>query len=147
MEKQENGTKKFEAEVIEMAQDEEKGVHKIDPLEAAHGKGEYAEHTSLDEKRVLKTDTPDGMELAFIENINNVDCEIYKAFGFDGAITREKLGAALGYANPRDAIARIHARHKERLDARSVVVKLSTTDGKSYDTYVYSIEGALEICR
>lgn len=98
-------------------------------------------------KTTLDTETLSGFELALTEIINGVSCEFYKGSGFKGAITREKLGAALGYSNPRVALAIIHKKHKERLDINSAVIKLITTDGKSYDTYIYSLKGALEICR
>lgn len=87
-----------------------------------------------------------GLELILTEEINNVPCEIYKAFGFDGAITREKLGAALGYKNPRVAVARIHREHKKRLDTLSGVYETDTPGGKQ-EAIVYSLRGALEVCR
>ena len=65
----------------------------------------------------------------------------------DAWFTREQIGSALEYADPRKQIERLHSRHKERLDALSAVVKLTTTDGKAYDTYVYGFKGVLEICR
>ena len=91
--------------------------------------------------------TLSGFELALTEIINCVSCEFYKGDGFDGAITREKLGAALGYSNPGIAVGKIHRRHKERLDARSGVTSLVYPDGGTQETVVYSIEGALEVCR
>lgn len=93
------------------------------------------------------TEILNGFELALTEIINSVSCEFYKGNGFDGVITREKLGAALGYSNPRDSIAKIHRRHKERLNTRSGVASLSTPEGGTQQTMVYSLEGALEICR
>lgn len=62
-------------------------------------------------------------------------------------MTREQIGRALGYSNPDDAIYRIHKRHQTRLEPLSVVVKLSSTDGKKYDVIVYSAKGVYEICR
>lgn len=62
-------------------------------------------------------------------------------------MTREQIGRALGYNNPDDAIYRIHKRHRDRLDPLSVVVKLSSTDGKKYETRVYEAKGIYEICR
>lgn len=62
-------------------------------------------------------------------------------------VTREQVGQALEYDSPRIAITKIHNRHKERLDKFSVVTKVVSTDGKSYDTYLYSAKGIMEICR
>ena len=88
------------------------------------------------------------MTLALIESrtINNTLVE-----GFYGNtkawFTRTQIGQALGYDDPNRQVARLHNRHKDRLDPLSVVVKLTTTDGKSYDTFLYSFRGVLEICR
>ena len=60
--------------------------------------------------------------------------------------TREQIGRLLEYDNPRDAIAHIHMRNKERLDKFSAVVKLSTPSGVQQTT-VYNFKGLLEICR
>ena len=62
-------------------------------------------------------------------------------------MTRKQIGEALEYDNPKDAIYRIHERHKDRLDKHSVVDKLSTTDDKKYDTILYNERGVMEICR
>ena len=45
------------------------------------------------------------------------------------------------------AISNIYGRHKGRLDQFSVVTKLVSTVGKSYDTKVYDRQGVMEICR
>ena len=87
-------------------------------------------------------------EFALIETrtINNTSVD-----GFynnkDAWFTRTQIGEALGYDDPNRQVARLHNRHKERLDPLSVVVKLTTTDGKMYDTFLYSFRGVLEICR
>ena len=65
----------------------------------------------------------------------------------DILLTREQIGSALEYTNPDDALSKIHKRHKDRLDQFSVVAKLSSTDGKEYDTYLYTQKGVMEICR
>lgn len=41
----------------------------------------------------------------------------------------------------------IHKRHKGRLDPLSVVTKLLSTDGKEYETILYTQKGVMEICR
>lgn len=74
-------------------------------------------------------------------------------------MTREQIGRALGYSNPRAAIKDIHKRHKARLDPFSVIVKLSSIDseprgaqtaptsGGIQETVLYSAKGVYEICR
>lgn len=62
-------------------------------------------------------------------------------------MTRNQIGNALGYGNPQKAMDNIHARNKGRLDQFSVTLKLSGTDGKLYDTHLYSEKGIYEIMR
>jgi ribonuclease HI len=61
--------------------------------------------------------------------------------------TREQIGRMLEYKDPQNAIDKIHERNQGRLDKFSATVKLSGTDGKRYNTIVYSFKGLLEICR
>lgn len=61
--------------------------------------------------------------------------------------TRDEIGSVLGYADPRQSIANIHNRHKERFSDKSVQINLICTNGKSYDTTVYNFKGVMEICR
>lgn len=65
----------------------------------------------------------------------------------DILLTREQIGSALEYKYPDDALSKIHRRHKDRLDQFSVVAKLASTDGREYDTYLYTQKGVMEICR
>lgn len=62
-------------------------------------------------------------------------------------MTRQQIGEALEYDNPQNAIDNIHAKHRERLDKFSVTLKVRATDGKRYDTHLYSAKGVYEICR
>ena len=86
------------------------------------------------------------MKLISSQTINNTVVDGYydteKAW-----FTREQIGLALEYTDPIRSVSHIHNRHKGRLDPLSVVVKLTTTDGKAYDMYMYSFKGVLEICR
>lgn len=87
-------------------------------------------------------------ELKIIESrpFGEVKCDFYSD-GKEPWMTRDQIGAALEYSNPRVAIAKIHARKKARLDKYSVVTKLVSPDGKTYDTIVYNRKGVMEICR
>lgn len=62
-------------------------------------------------------------------------------------MTRQQIGQALEYDNPMIAIAKIHDRHKDRLDKFSVLTKLGSADGKQYNTHLYCAKGVYEICR
>ena len=65
----------------------------------------------------------------------------------DILLTREQIGQALEYSNPDVALSKIHKKHYDRLDQFSVVTKLVSTDGKMYDTILYTERGVMEICR
>ena len=90
-----------------------------------------------------------NLQLLTTKNFNGVAFNCYKAENEDDGFlaTREQIGRVLGYANPRDSIAKIHQRNQERLDKFSGVVKLSTPEGGVQNTTVYSFMGFLEICR
>jgi len=86
------------------------------------------------------------MELVESRIINLVSVDGYYEDG-SAWFTREQIGAALGYSLPWQAITNIHNRHKERFEGRSVQLKLSSTDGKTYETWAYNFKGVMEICR
>lgn len=83
------------------------------------------------------------MELA-IKNVYN-GLNIYNQAN-QRVFTRNEIGAALGYKDPRDAIAKIHRRHKTELDPCQGVVKLSTPQGIQ-ETYIYNYTGVVLICK
>lgn len=87
-----------------------------------------------------------NLEIVTTENFNGVSCNFYSSKG-QMYMTRNQIGEALGYTNPNDAIRLIHNRHPERMDKFSESFKLNGTDGKSYNTIVYSQRGVFEICR
>lgn len=88
----------------------------------------------------------EGLQIVTREQFGVVQCDFYER---DNQIwmTREQIGAALDYADPQKAIDNIHARHADRLNSFSVTLKVRATDGKAYDTVVYSPKGVYEICR
>lgn len=77
----------------------------------------------------------------------SIACDYYGDNDGEFFMTRQQIGEALGYDNPMIAIAKIHDRHKDRIDKFSVLTKLTGTDGKKYETYLYSAKGVYEICR
>lgn len=73
-------------------------------------------------------------------------CDVYRK-GDEFFVTREQIGRALGYKNPKQSIYDIHKANKERLDKLSTVRKTLTVDGKERETVLYSAKGIYEICR
>ena len=88
-----------------------------------------------------------AFQLITTENFGNISCDFYRNLNNDILLTREQIGSALEYRDPINSLAKIHQRHKDRLDKFSVVDKMSGTDGKEYDTYLYTQKGVMEICR
>lgn len=78
-------------------------------------------------------------------NFGKLKCDIWQR-GEEFFMTREQIGRALEYKNPREAISKIHNSHKERLDKFSTVSKTDTV-GKVRETFLYSAKGVYEICR
>ena len=89
-----------------------------------------------------------NLQLVGSKNFGNLALNFYSNKQRDEVwLTRKQIGEALGYSNPKDAIYRIHKRHKTRLDKYSAIDRLSSTDGKQYKTYLYNRKGIMEICR
>lgn len=88
-----------------------------------------------------------SLKLITTEKFNDLDCNFYRNSNDEILITREQIGTALEYSNPMIAIAKIHDRHIERFELLSRLTKLESTDGKMYDTYLYTTKGVMEICR
>ncbi len=87
------------------------------------------------------------MELIAKKPFGKMFVDVWQGENGEIFMTREQIGTALEYGEPSDAIRKIHERNKKRLDKFSVMDKLSGTDGKLYDTYIYSAKGIYEICR
>lgn len=88
-----------------------------------------------------------NMKLITTEKFGDLNCNFYRNINDDILLTREQIGQALEYANPDSALSIIHKKHKDRLDSLLVVTKLISTDGKQYDTMLYTERGIMEICR
>lgn len=88
-----------------------------------------------------------NLKLITTETFGDLSCNFYRNMNDDILLTREQIGNALEYVNPDDSLSKIHKRHKDRLDNLSVVAKLSSTDGKEYETILYTERGVMEICR
>lgn len=88
----------------------------------------------------------DSYSVVLQEAVNGVSCDFYGDGLGEFFMTRQQIGEALGYGNPKVAISNIHMAHKERLDQFSTVLKTSTVTGPK-DFYLYSAKGVYEICR
>jgi len=88
-----------------------------------------------------------NLKLITTETFGDFPCNFYRNMNDDILLTREQIGTALEYVYPNDALCKIHKKHFDRLDSLSVVAKLASTDGKSYETMLYTQRGVMEICR
>jgi hypothetical protein len=76
--------------------------------------------------------------------------DVYEDNNHQYYMTRDQIGTALEYGNPKVAIMNIHTRNSDRLDKFCSVLNLSTEVGnhtQMRQTYVYSLRGVMEICR
>ena len=87
-----------------------------------------------------------NLKLITTETFGDLSCNFYRNMNDDILLTREQIGQALEYADPIDAIYRIHKRHSDRLDPLSTVKKIKCKNGKFYNSCLYTLEGALIIC-
>jgi len=92
------------------------------------------------------TDTKE-LSLVKSENFGAVQCDFWENENKEVYMTREQVGSALGYTNPREAIKTIHSRNRDRLDRFSRGVQIDTPLGGTQNTTVYSSKGVYEICR
>ena len=88
-----------------------------------------------------------NLKLITTETFGDLSCNFYRNMNDDILLTREQIGIALEYSDPNVALSKIHKKHKDRRDELSVVTKLESTDGKEYNTTLYSERGIMEICR
>ena len=88
-----------------------------------------------------------NLTLITTETFNNLPCNFYRNMNDDILLTREQIGQALEYSNLQKAIDNIHSKHRNRLDELSVITKLRATDGKCYNTMLYTERGIMKICR
>jgi len=89
-----------------------------------------------------------NLQKVLTTHFGSLEIDVVQADGQpEPGITGKQLGEMLEYAFPQEAIDKIYQRNKERLDQFSVQVKMTGTDGKSYDTRIYGFKGILEVCR
>lgn len=88
-------------------------------------------------------------ELSVLKKCKLMETDIQVLGGRDEVwITREQIGRALGYSDPKKAIEKIHMKHRERLDRYSMLIRVVSPNlGGTQETMCYSAKGVYEICR
>ena len=94
----------------------------------------------------------EGLVLAQEELFQGEIVEVWQDSKHDYYMSREQIGRALEYKNPREAMKAIHARHKSGMDEFSIVAKVKGGSncaplGGEQETILYSKHGIYEICR
>lgn len=90
-----------------------------------------------------------ALTLATQKPFGSLTCDFYKNDN-EFYMTREQIGTALEYSNPRIAIQKIHDRNADRLSPLSTVTNLVTVEGErtvEREMFVYTLRGVMEICR
>ncbi len=87
-----------------------------------------------------------NLTLAVKEMFEGNEMNIYQNENNDVFMTREQIGTALEYSNPRKSITNIHSRNRRRLDQFSRGAQIDTPSGKQ-DTTIYTEKGIYEILR
>ena len=80
------------------------------------------------------------------KSFGNLTCDVYNDDNNEFYMTREQIGTALEYDDPRKRIAVIHTRNKDRLDPLSRRFQIEPPSGVQ-EMIVYTLRGAMEICR
>lgn len=95
-----------------------------------------------------KAHMPGGLVLVKQAPFGSLTIDCYTDVRGNFYMTRDQIGQALEYPHPRQAIEKIHKRHKRRLDKFCVSIPiLGTVKRREYDTVLYQSRGVYEICR
>lgn len=95
-------------------------------------------------------DTNNSMTKITSKPFGVLNVDVYQNDKHQYYMTREQIGAALEYSDPRIAIYKIHQRNADRLDPLSSVTKLVTQVGnhtEERELFCYNLRGVMEICR
>lgn len=94
--------------------------------------------------------TNNSMTVITSKPFGTLSMDVYEDNNHQYYMTREQIGAALEYSDPRIAIYKIHQRNVDRLDPLSSVTKLVTQVGnhtEERELFCYNLRGVMEICR
>ena len=87
-----------------------------------------------------------NLKIITTETFGDLSCNFYRNMNDDILLTREQIGSALEYKYPDDALSKIHKRHKNKLEKFYIKTKIKSSDGKFYNTHLYTLEGVITIC-
>ena len=87
------------------------------------------------------------MNLAVKEIFEGNEMDVYQNDQGEVYMTREQIGRALEYANPKEAIKNIHSRNRTRLDRFSTGAQIDTPSRGIQETTIYNEKGIYEIIR
>lgn len=94
--------------------------------------------------------TNNSMTVIISKPFGALNMDVYEDSKHQYYMTREQIGTALEYSDPRIAIYKIHQRNADRLDPLSSVTKLVTQVGnhtEERELFCYNLRGVMEICR
>ena len=94
--------------------------------------------------------TNNSMTVITSKPFGALNVDVYQNDKHQYYMTREQIGTALEYSDPRIAIYKIHQRNADRLDPLSSVTKLVTQVGnhtEERELFCYNLRGVMEICR
>lgn len=94
--------------------------------------------------------TNNSMTVITSKPFGALNVDVYEDGKHQYYMTREQIGTALEYSDPRIAIYKIHQRNADRLDPLSSVTKLVTQVGnhtEERELFCYNLRGVMEICR
>lgn len=94
--------------------------------------------------------TNNSMTVITSKPFGTLNVDVYQNDKHQYYMTREQIGTALEYSDPRIAIYKIHQRNADRLDPLSSVTKLVTQVGnhtEERELFCYNLRGVMEICR
>lgn len=90
--------------------------------------------------------TNNPMTVITSKSFGVLNVDVYEDNKHQYYMTREQIGMALEYDDPRKRIAVIHSRNKDRLDKFSRGFQIETPSG-SQTMVCYNLKGVMEICR
>ena len=97
---------------------------------------------------MAREDLPGGLVLVKQAPFGVLTIDCYTDGRGNFYMTRDQIGQALEYPHPRQAIEKIHKRHRARLEKFCVSVPiLGTVKRREYDAVLYQSRGVYEICR
>lgn len=80
-------------------------------------------------------------------NFGGIVCSFYRDKDFNIYMTGEQIGQCLEYSNPLRSISNLYNKYENDLREYSVVIRLVSTDGKTYKTRLFNEQGIYMIIK